>query len=333
MADLLSKPYLTISLTDVCNLRCVYCPPAGENYHTPTTMMNPEQACAILDTAVALGVHKVRFTGGEPLLYPHLATVMRHAATCNLEVHINTNGLLLAQNLAWLKTIPNLFVKVSLDAHTNAAMRRIAGAGQAKRVIEGLRQAAVTGIVQRVNFVLTQLNVDEVPGILALCRELGIGLKIFDMFPVPETAVLWQTLYAPIEAINLDGEPAPPYAYTRQYGTPTRELIVDGVHVRIKNCQDGTRYHTVCQQCPFFPCPEGLYCLLVTPSLTVVPCRLGEHLYRHCHDFAELRQAIAQAIQLYQESYFANLFHETHQDFYAASLNHCPQAEFEGVRC
>lgn len=333
------KPYIAISLTDVCNLRCVYCPPAGENYHTPTVMMPLERACGILDTAAELGLQKVRFTGGEPLLYPHLQAVVEHAAQCGLSVHLNTNGLLLAQNLDWLAKIPGIHIKVSLDAHTNPAMQRIAGAGQAKRVIAGLRRAAAAGIVQRINFVLTRLNVDQVPGILALCRELGIGLKLFDMFPVPETAVQWQHLYAPIAALNLDGDPAPPYAYSHQFGTPTRELMIDGVPVRIKDCQNGTRYHDRCQHCPFFPCPEGLYCLLVTPSLTVVPCRLGEHLYHHCQDFAELREAVASVIELYNESTYANLFRDTQPDFY--SLDHsvgsinldCRKKLAQPVRC
>jgi hypothetical protein len=93
------------------------------------------------------------------------------------------------------------------------------------------------------------------------------------------------------------------------------------VPVRIKNCFDGTHYHSTCRQCPNFPCPEGLYCLLVTPSLTVVPCRLGTHLQRECHDLNEVKAAIEEGMTLYEESYYANWFGRQHRDFYRLQLN------------
>ncbi len=314
------NPYVTISLTDACNLRCIYCPPAGENYQTPRTTFAPDQVSQVLQVVANLGLSKVRFTGGEPLLYPHLRRVCEEAASVGLEVHFNTNGLLLIKHLPWLRQIPRLFIKVSLDAHTNAAMRRIAGVGQIKPVLEGLRQGAARGVIQRLNFVLTQLNFSQLPGVLAICKELKIGLKVFDMFPVPETEAMWRRLYSPPDALSLEGETAPPYEYTLKYGTPTQELIVDGVHVRVKNCFNGTRYHAICRNCPAFPCPEGLYCLTVTPSLTVVPCRLGTHLHRQGYNQAALTEAIQEAITIYQESYFANLFGRKYIDFYQSRL-------------
>jgi len=241
---------------------------------------------------------------------------MAYAAHLGLEIHVNTNGLLLEKHIDWLSQIPNLFIKISLDAHTNATMRRVNGVAAAEKVLRGLRLGAEKGLVQRVNLVLTQLNFDQIPGVHSLCKEFGIGMKIFDMFPVPETKKIWQMLYAPPDALQLKGTSAPPYAYTQKYGTPTREQIVDGVHVRIKNCFDGTHYHPVCKDCAAFPCPEGLYCLLVTPSLTVVPCRLGTQLHRSCQNFSELLRHLREVMVMYEESFYLNRYGEQHQEFY-----------------
>jgi molybdenum cofactor biosynthesis enzyme MoaA len=302
------QPYLTISLTEVCNMRCVYCPPAGETYHTARAFFAPEKVLGVARVAVELGLRKIRLSGGEPSLYPHLREVVEGAAALGLEVHLNTNGLLLKNHLAWLEKVPGVRIKVSLDACTPEVLRQISGVGRLDDILEGLRLGAQKGLVQRLNFVLTRLNADQLLGILQLCRELQVGLKIFDMFPVPETREAWQNLYFPTEALDLRGESLPAYEYAAHFGTPTRELLIDGVPVRVKNCLDGTRYHLECASCPFFPCPEGLYCLMVTPSLTVVPCRLGAHLYRQCADFEQFKAAIGEGLQLYAESYFARLY-------------------------
>lgn len=314
------KPYITISLTDACNLRCVYCPPSGENYNTPAETFDPAAVEMVLDLSAELNLGKIRFTGGEPLLYPHLQRVMEYAAGLGLEIHMNTNGLLLDKHLPWLQTIPNLVIKVSLDAVTDKGMRQVSGVAGVERVIEATRRAAQLGLVQRLNFVLTRLNMDQFPAMLELCRSMGIGLKVFDMFPVPETDTIWQTFYAAPDGLPLDGEPAEPYLYTLKYGTPTRELWLEGVHVRIKNCFDGTHYHATCHNCSFFPCPEGLYCLVITPSLTVIPCRLGTHHHRVCRTKATLQQAVESAITLYDESYYANNFGALHHDFYVGRV-------------
>ena len=315
------KPYLTIPLLEACNFRCVYCPPEGETYHTPKTVFLPEKICGVLDTVMAVGMTKVRFSGGEPLMYPHLEQVIDYAVNLGLEVHMNTNGYFLLQQLPWLQHYKDkITVKVSLDAHSNEALQAVSKVSKIERVIEGIRQGAAAGIVKRLNFVLTRLNADQIPGILALCKELGLGLKIFDMYPVPETEQAWRIYFAPMEVLALEGEAAPIDPYTQKYGTPTEELLVDGVPVRIKNCFNGTRYHAMCEQCAAFPCPEGLYCVQVTPSMTVVPCRLGLHLYRQCDDFTQLGSALSEIIDIYDTSYLAHDFGNKYQGFHDARL-------------
>lgn len=319
------KPYLTIPLLEVCNFKCVYCPPEGETYHTPKAVFAPEKICGILDTAQAVGMPKVRFSGGEPLLYKHLEAVIAHALRIGLTVHMNTNGYLLEKHLPWLKNYSDLVIKVSLDVVTEEALQAVAKVKRIHKILNGLRMGVEAGLVKRVNFVLTRLNVDQVPDIIALCKELKIGLKIFDMYPVPETEPLWHTFFAPVDILGLSGEPLPTDPYTLKFGTPTTEWRVDGVHVRVKNCFNGTRYHKICETCPAFPCPEGFYCLQVTPSMTVVPCRLGTHLYLPCQDLQDFKQALQKVMAIYAETYHLNAYGPKYEPFRVARL-----AELQG---
>ena len=83
---------------------------------------------------------------------------------------------------------------------------------------------------------------------------------------------------------------------------------------------DVERHILRCQECAAYPCPEGLYCLVVTPSQRVVPCRLGDHLHQSFASPTELKAALQDACQLYDESFYVNAYGEAHQDFYAQAL-------------
>ena len=85
------KPYLTIPLLETCNFKCVYCPPAGETYHTPKANFTLDKVTQVLETAQAVGMTKVRFSGGEPLLYPLLKEAIEQATDLGFEV-VATRG-------------------------------------------------------------------------------------------------------------------------------------------------------------------------------------------------------------------------------------------------
>src|SRR5450759_2254033 len=98
--------YLRISITDRCNLRCVYCmPPQGIVWRPHAELLSYEEIGRIVEAAAALGIRKVRLTGGEPLIRPGLIDLVRHIAQIPgiQYFSLTTNGLLLqkmAQPLA-----------------------------------------------------------------------------------------------------------------------------------------------------------------------------------------------------------------------------------------
>lgn len=120
MKDTLGREirYLRVSLTDLCNLRCVYCmPPEGVSKQTHRDILSLEETEEIVQEAVALGVRKVRLTGGEPLVRRGMVSLCRRLrAIPELEeLAVTTNGLLLPQMASELKEAGVDRVNISID--------------------------------------------------------------------------------------------------------------------------------------------------------------------------------------------------------------------------
>ena len=98
--------YLRISVTDRCNLRCVYCMPAqGIIHKQPADILSFEQIYKIVQAAVGLGIEKVRITGGEPLVRKNLPLLIRQLRAINglKEICLTTNGIYLSEYAADLQ--------------------------------------------------------------------------------------------------------------------------------------------------------------------------------------------------------------------------------------
>lgn len=113
-----SIQYLRISITDRCNLRCVYCMPSEGVRRLPReAIMRYEEIALVVAEAARLGVSRVRLTGGEPLVRPNLASLIHMiAAIPGIEdISLTTNGLLLEEMASELKAAGLMRVNISLD--------------------------------------------------------------------------------------------------------------------------------------------------------------------------------------------------------------------------
>lgn len=305
-------PYLSIAITSACNFSCIYCPPDGECYKTSSQQINKKNMLQLLTMAKEIGMSKVRITGGEPFLYDGLRKIVAHATTLGLEVHINTNGSLLEKHISWLKEMRDqVHLKVSLDCLSEKTLKEISSKNGEilDKLVSAVERSADAGLLKRLNFVLTSKNVYELPKVVEMARRLRVGLKVFDMFFVPETKAAWQELYLPPSVLGLKRASTSSDVYSQFYGIPIQQHEVLGVPVRIKDSLNGTHYHPdFCAPCSAFPCQEGLYCLVVTPSLTVVPCRLGIQRYRKCESVEQIRSAVLEICEVYQSATLASEF-------------------------
>ncbi len=186
--------YLRISVTDRCNERCLYCRPhqyAGWNGKADD--LTDADLLRVGRVAAELGFRKFRLTGGEPLLRPNLAAVVREltqwpGVEC---LGISTNGLKLASLAAPLRTAGARTVNISLDALTPSVYRKITG-GPVEPVLEGIRAALEARFeFVKLNTVLMRgVNEDEIWPLIRFSSELGVPLRLIELMPLTSRDVL-----------------------------------------------------------------------------------------------------------------------------------------------
>ena len=159
-------------LTLSCNLRCGHCASsAGLPRASEFTL---DEALDICDQFPPLLVREVDFTGGEPLLRSDWTKIAGRLNALHVPVRLVTNGLLLKQNVPLLKETGIATVGVSLDGleatHDNIRRRP----GLFRQVIEGIEAALAAGVPVAVITAANELNVGELPGLLAFLQDLGV---------------------------------------------------------------------------------------------------------------------------------------------------------------
>ena len=176
--------YLRISLTDLCNLRCVYCmPPEGVRKQTHNQILSLEEIGEIARAAVELGVKKIRLTGGEPLVRRGVLSLCRELRRIPRlqELTLTTNGLLLPEMAAELKAAGVDRVNISLDTLDPEKYCRITRGGRLEDALAGIQAARDAGLSPlKLNCVLIGgFNDDEIPPPAAPTeREAGGGRVI-----------------------------------------------------------------------------------------------------------------------------------------------------------
>lgn len=183
--------YVRLSVTDRCDLRCVYCLPKGfRNFDAPLNWLTFDEIERVIRAFADLGVRRVRITGGEPLTrrdLPQLAG--RLAALPGIEdLSLSTNAVQLRRYAADLRRNGVTRINVSLDtlrAERFAAITQ----GQLHKVLDGLMAAKEAGFHPiKINMVVMKgVNDDEVEEMLAFCIEHGFNLRYIETMPAGET--------------------------------------------------------------------------------------------------------------------------------------------------
>jgi len=174
--------YLRISLTDLCNLRCTYCMPAeGVPLRPRSDFLSYEEIAAVVREAAALGLTKIRLTGGEPLVKKDLDVLIEQlkAVPGVEEVALTTNGTLLAPLAAALKAAGLDRLNISLDTLDPEKYRRITRGGDIEDVMRGIAAAREAGFERtKINMVLIPgVNELEIEAMAAFCRDRGLILQ------------------------------------------------------------------------------------------------------------------------------------------------------------
>lgn len=188
--DALRRPMsnLRLSVTDRCNLRCAYCMPEEEYAWLPSPeILSFEEISALVDRFVALGVRKVRLTGGEPLVRRGLPVLIKLLAAKPLgELALTTNGVLLGEQASSLRDAGLQRVTVSLDTLQRARFLRLTRRDQLEQVLAGIaaaRQAGFSGL-KLDTVVMRGVNDDELEPLLEFAARHEAELRFIEYMDV-----------------------------------------------------------------------------------------------------------------------------------------------------
>lgn len=185
--------YMRISLTDRCNLRCVYCmPEEGIEKRPHEDILSLEEFAKITEVAAGLGIRKIRITGGEPLLRKGVIGFIKNLSNVKEleEITITTNGVLLADMAEELKAAGLQRINVSLDTLKPERFTEITRHGNLEDVLSGIRAAKQAGLLPiKINTVLIKgFNDDEISDFIRLSVEEGIIVRFIELMPIGSCA-------------------------------------------------------------------------------------------------------------------------------------------------
>ena len=198
--------YLRISLTDKCNLRCRYCmPEEGVCKRAHHEMMNEDEVVTAVEVAASLGIHKVRLTGGEPLVKKNIVSICRRVAAVEgiREVCLTTNGLLLPELAVQLKEAGVNRVNLSLDTLDPQKYAYITRIGRLEQFRKGLEAALAAGFDKvKINAVLIGgFNDDEIEALAGLTMKYPVDMRFIELMPIQDHDEFGESAYVPYSRV------------------------------------------------------------------------------------------------------------------------------------
>jgi cyclic pyranopterin phosphate synthase len=192
LSDSFHRPinYLRISVTDRCNLRCVYCMPAeGIELMSHNDILTYEEIYTVTRAAAGLGINKLRLTGGEPLVRLGLPSLVQMLAKIDGvdDISLTTNGVLLARYASELKSAGLRRVNVSLDSLKADRFKLITRIGDnLNEVLKGIEVARAVGLEPvKINVVvMAGINDDELLDFAAKTIDEGWQVRFIELMPL-----------------------------------------------------------------------------------------------------------------------------------------------------
>lgn len=180
--------YLRVSVTDRCNLRCIYCNPLGNcDFLRRYEILTFEEIHRILRLFTECGISKVRLTGGEPLVRKNIVQLVRRLAAITgiEELSLTTNGVLFEPVAAELKDAGLHRVNISMDSAERENYQRITGFDFLEKVMKGIHKAIEVGLMPvKINTVILRgINEQDVVTLAQLSVEMPVAVRFIEYCP------------------------------------------------------------------------------------------------------------------------------------------------------
>lgn len=182
--------YLRISVTDNCNLRCIYCMKEKNNkFLKLEEKLTDDEIYKIVYEFSKLGIKKIRITGGEPLVRKNILNLIENLNNINgiEEIYITTNGILLLDYVEILAKNGVKGVNISLDSLKDYKFKDITRGGDLNKVLKAIDKCIECGIKVKLNTVIIdEINKDEVLDFIALTIKKPIDVRFIELMPIGE---------------------------------------------------------------------------------------------------------------------------------------------------
>lgn len=196
--------YLRLSVTDRCNMRCRYCmPESGISKLAHQQILSYEQLYLLAESAVAVGIEKIRVTGGEPLVRKGIIDFLANLSQLPglKQLVLTTNGLKLPEMAAALKQAGVQRLNISLDSLRPEVFAKVTRRDELNRVLEGIAVAEQVGLPIKINMVVMRgINDTELADFAAMTLEKNCSVRFIEYMPVIKESG-WQSLHVPGEEI------------------------------------------------------------------------------------------------------------------------------------
>ncbi|WP_029031996.1 GTP 3',8-cyclase MoaA [Salinarimonas rosea] len=200
--------YLRVSVTDRCDLRCVYCMSEAMTFLPKRELLSLEELDRLCSAFVARGVRKLRFTGGEPLVRRDLIDLIgglsRHLDSGALdEITLTTNGTLLARHAQALAERGVRRINVSLDTLCPERYRAITRWGSLDKILAGLDAAQAAGLSVKLNAVALQdADEGEIERLMRFAHGRGMDLTLIEVMPLGDVGAHREDQYLSLETVK-----------------------------------------------------------------------------------------------------------------------------------
>jgi GTP 3',8-cyclase len=188
---------LRISVTDRCNMQCIYCMPSLDKvqWFNEADLLNYDEITELVSILADLGIEKIRLTGGEPLLRPKLENLILSLAKINRikSISMTTNGMLLSNKVKLLKDAGLGSVNISLDTFRPDTFKAMTGINGLNKVLDAIDMAHYLGMTVKINTVVIRgWNDDEIVDFANFARDTGHTVRFIEFMPLDGSGI-WQS--------------------------------------------------------------------------------------------------------------------------------------------
>jgi cyclic pyranopterin phosphate synthase len=269
---------MRISITQRCNLDCIYCHREGI-FQDSGMEMTPEEISRISRICAQQGVTKVKITGGEPLLRNDVCEIVRNISKIEgiKDLSMTTNGVLLKKRAGDLKESGLDRLNVSLDTLKPEVFKRITGGGDLRKVTEGIERAIEVGLrpVKLNMVVMKGINDGEIGELIEYYSREGVVLQLIELMDTD--GEFFERYFYDLDEVERELEGKASRIRVRKYMQGRRKYILDGAQVEVIKPMHNSEFCAHCTRIRVTADGRFKPCLMRTDNLVdfLTPMREG----------------------------------------------------------